>query len=190
MNPKKKKFDLIKNILFYVLAFLLAGYLLVDIIAPEKTVSIFGVKSFVIVSDSMEPTINVSDAVVVMKINPDKLLPGDIITFEAYLPDLGQRAYVTHYIGEIIPDGDGYIFKTNGEGVTEFDQWTDEDGLDVEITEEDIIGIVAFKIPKAGHVFKIIQDPVMLGLIVINVGIIIYIIHYIRKNKTKESDKE
>jgi len=190
MKSEKKTFNLIKNILFYLLAFLLASYLIVDLIVPEKTVSIFGVKTFVIISDSMEPTINVNDAVVVRKINPEKLLPGDIITFEAYLPDLGLRAYVTHYIGEVIPTGDGYIFKTLGEGVTDFDQWKDESGEDEEITDEALIGLVAFRVPKAGHIFKIIQDPILLSLIVVNVGIIIYIIHYIKKSKTKEINKE
>ena len=190
MKSEKKSFNLIKNILFYLLAFLLASYLIVDLIVPEKTVSIFGVKTFVIVSDSMEPTINVNDAVVVRKIDPEKLIPGNIITFEAYLPDLGQRAYVTHYIGEIIPTSDGFIFKTLGEGVMDYDQWKDELGTAEEITEDSLIGIVAFRIPKAGHVFKIIQDPILLSLIVVNVGIIIYIVHYIKKTKTKEIDKE
>jgi len=135
----KKK---IKNIIFYVLAILLSLYLIVDIMVPD--VSIFGFKTFVIVSPSMEPEINVNDAVMVRKIKVENLDSGDIITFKVYIPELGQRAYVTHYLGEKIDTETGLVFKTHGEGDLSYDEWQDEAGNLVDITEEDFIGIVVF----------------------------------------------
>ena len=182
----KKK---IKNIIFYVLAILLSLYLIVDIMVPDKTVSIFGFKTFVIVSPSMEPKINVNDAVMVRKSKIENLDSGDIITFKAYIPELGQTAYVTHYLGDKTRTETGWILKTHGEGDLTFDQWTDADGNAVDVTEEDVIGVVAFTIPKAGHFFKIFQDPIMFLLITVNIGIVIYIVYYIKKTKKSESDK-
>lgn len=184
-NMKKK----IKNILFYVIAILLSMYLIVDIMVPDKTVSIFGFKTFVIVSPSMEPKINVNDAVMVRKIKIENLAAGDIITFKAYIPELDHMAYVTHYLGEKIKTETGWVFKTHGEGDLSFDEWQDEEGNPIDIKEEDIIGIVAFTIPSAGHLLKIFQDPIMLLLITVNIGIVVYIVHYIKKNKKDESDK-
>lgn len=182
----KKK---IKNIIFYVLAILLSLYLIVDIMVPDKTVSIFGFKTFVIVSPSMEPKINVNDAVMVRKSKIENLDSGDIITFKAYIPELGQTAYVTHYLGDKTRTETGWILKTHGEGDLSYDEWQDEAGNPVDITEDDFIGIVAFTIPKAGHFLKIFQDPIMFLLITVNIGIVVYIVYYIKKTKKSESDK-
>ncbi|MFA7076180.1 MAG: S26 family signal peptidase [Candidatus Izemoplasmatales bacterium] len=190
---KAKLFTKIKNIIFYAIVIFLGSYLVFDMIAPDLTVSVFGFKTYVIISPSMTPEINVNDAVLVRKANLDKLNAGDIITFKAYIPELKKYSYVTHYIGDVISTDDGMIFKTHGylEEIEEedFDVWEDKDGNTVNITEDDVLGIVAFKIPKAGHVIRIFQDPVMLLLIFVNIGVIAYVVHYYRKTK-QTTDKE
>ncbi|MGD9964386.1 MAG: signal peptidase I [Candidatus Izemoplasmatales bacterium] len=191
MNKRNK--NLFRNIIFYVLVILIAGYLVFDSISPDNTVKFFGFKSFVVISPSMKPTINVNDAVMVRKIDDSKIVPGDIITFKAYLPDLGDYSYVTHYVGEKIKVGDEYIFYTHGEGTEEgeYDDWINPEGEDVDITSSDVIGVVAFKIPYAGHLLRIVQDPILLALILVNIGVVVYIIHYVKSNKKiqKDSDK-
>ena len=141
-----KYLKLIKNILFYAVVFFLASYLLVDAFATDKTVTVFGFKAYVIASPSMEPTLNVNDVVVVKKADIDEIISGDIITFKAYLPDLGDYGYVTHYVGLVIGEGEDKIFKTHGEGLDEYDVWVNSDGSPDEVTVDDIIGNYGFKI--------------------------------------------
>jgi signal peptidase len=182
---KKSRLSLIKNILFYVLAIFLVSYLVFNVVAPEKTVEVYGFKTFVIISPSMQPTINVNDAVMVRKINPDNLEVGDIITFEAYLSDLGDTSYVTHYLGSKEEVNGKIIFKTHAEGTEALDEWKDEFDNPVDITEDDLIGKVAFRIPKAGYVINLLSDPIMLLLLGLNIGIIVYIVHYVKASKKK-----
>lgn len=188
-----KYFKLVKNVIFYAVVIFLAGYLLVDAFAADKTVQVFGFKAYVVKTPSMVPTLNVNDAVIVTKVDVDKIDQGDIITFKAYLPDLGSEAYVTHYVGEVIGEGEDKIFKTHGEGDEEFDVWVNSDGSSDEVTVDDIIGTYGFKISKAGNFFKIIQDPVMVGLLVVNGLLIAIIIKYYKstkKTEVKNNDEE
>jgi signal peptidase I len=184
-----KYWKLIKNIIFYAVVVFLASYLLLDAFAPDKTVNVFGFKAYVIISPSMQPTLNVNDAVVVKKVDIDNITEGDIITFKAYLPDLGSEAYVTHYVGEVIGEGEDKIFKTHGEGEEDFDIWVNSDGSSDEVTVDEIIGIYGFKIANAGKVFRIIQDPVMVGLLVVNVLLVVIIVKYYQNTKKIEEVK-
>ena len=181
-NMRKLAIKRILNIAFYTLVIFLTSYLIFDYIAPEKTVDIFGFKIFVVDSPSMEPTLRVNDAVVVFKTKASKIDEEDIITFEVYLPDLQAKSYVTHYVGEIIDANNQTIYKTHGEG-SEIDEWEDEDGNPIEIVMENIIGKVAFKIPGAGHVIKLLKDPVMVLLLASNIAIIVFIFYYVKKQK-------
>ena len=185
-----KYVKLIKNILFYAVVIFLASYLLVDAFATDKTVKVFGFKAYVIASPSMVPTLNVNDAVVVKRADIDEINPGDIITFKAYLPDLGEMGYVTHYVGLVIGEGDDKIFKTHGEGLEEYDIWVNSDGSPDEVTVDDIIGTYGFKITNAGRFFRIVQDPVMVGLLVANVTLFVLIFKYYKSTKIEEEKNE
>lgn len=179
---KKMTFKKILNIAFYLLVIFLTSYLVFDFIAPDKTVSIFGFKTYVVDSPSMEPTLNVNDAIVVIKTKETKINAGDIITFKVYLPDLGSEGYVTHYVEEIITSEDTIIYKTQGED-SETDEWEDSEGNPIDISGEDIIGRVSFKISGAGHVIKILRDPIMVLLLAVNIAVVVFIVYYIKKQK-------
>jgi signal peptidase len=184
-NMKKKIVKITANIVFYLVAIFLASYFVVNLIIPDKTVSIFGFKTYIIISPSMAPTFNVGDAVMVTKVDPEDLNPDDIISFKVYLKDLGDEAVVTHYLGETQTIGDEVIYKTHGEGDIVYDKWVDENDNPIEITEDMIIGRVAFNIPKGGNFFLMFQDPVMLLLIALNIGVIVFIVAYYKKNRKK-----
>ncbi|MDT8336231.1 MAG: S26 family signal peptidase [Candidatus Izemoplasmatales bacterium] len=159
-----------------------------NVIAPEKTVEVYGFKTFVIISPSMEPTINVNDAVMVRKIDQDKLNVGDIITFEVYLSDLGASSFVALYLGAKEEVDGELIFKTHAEGTLEFDEWKDKFDNPVKITKDFIIGKVAFKIPKAGYLINFLSDPIILLLLGLNIGIIVYIVYYIKTSKKNKNE--
>lgn len=177
----------IKNILFYVFVFFISSYIILEVFAPTKTVDLLGFKSYVIISPSMEPDIMVNDLIVIRKTNEEKLDIGEVITFSVYIPELGRKNAVTHYIGDIIEINGETIYKTQGANkeIDEFDQWKNEDNEPIEITYDDIEGRVALVIPKFGHVVNIISDPISLGLLFIN-GFIIYLLIKVFKSKEKE----
>jgi signal peptidase I len=185
------------NIAFYILASLLTLFVLMEIFFPDQAIDIIGFRNYAVVSDSMEPEININDVVVVRKIDLDKLEPGDKITFYTYLPTIYddedgntiyQRSVVTHYLGEITSDAEGNIYKTYGiknNPEFDFDNWKDQNGQPSEIRDEDIIGIVMFKIPWIGTIsmfFRaIFTSPIMLFLIALNITIIVVLIKVLKK---------
>lgn len=192
---------IIGNILFYGLAGLLLFSIIIELFSPDKTIEIIGFKGFVVVSRSMEPVIHVNDIVIVTKIDDEDLEVGDIISFYAYLPttekdDQGntiyQKSVVTHYLGELIDDQDRTIIKTYGTANVEgeFDTWKDQEGNPIDLTTEDILGRVAFKIPYVGFIllFGIIltQNPIFLGLVVLNIIIVWVLIKVLKKPKEKQ----
>ncbi|MFA7561747.1 MAG: signal peptidase I [Candidatus Izemoplasmatales bacterium] len=180
---KKNKLTLIRNNILYLFIAIFAFYLIFDLIAPDKTVSVFGFKIYTVSSPSMEPTLMVDDAVLVVRTDVDKLVENkDIITFKAYIPELGEEDVVTHYFAGVIDTDDTLSYKTRGE-TSEIDEWKDSEGNPVDIKREDIIGKVSFKLPYLGELIKILRDPIMVILIVINIGIIIYTVKLIKSRR-------
>lgn len=180
---------IISNTIFIIIVLFLLSHILVDIFIPEKTIDIFGFKTYVIVSSSMDPDIKINDLVVITKVKEEKLEVDDVITFKVYIPELQEYSYVTHYIGEINTDEDTIIYETQGanKDVGDYDNWTDDLGNDYDITYNDIEGKMLFKIPYAGYVSNIFKDPILLGLVILNIGIIVLIIKLIKSTK-KESN--
>lgn len=177
----------IKNIIFYVFIFFITSYIILEVFMPSKTVDVIGFKSYVIVSPSMEPDIMVNDLVIIRKTKEDALEVRDKITFDVYIPELGRKNAVTHYIGDIVEVDGEVIYKTQGAGKQfgDFDEWEDQDKNPIEITYHDIEGKVALVIPKFGHVVNLLKDPISLGLFAIN-GIIIYLLIHMLKTKKEE----
>jgi signal peptidase I len=164
---------------FYLVAGLLVVYLFVSIAIPAATMNVFGFRTFVVVSPSMEPDIMVYDMIVVRRPDVEELEAGDAITFFVHIPELNEKSYVTHYIGEITENESGQrIYKTidasgDPEDPDDYDEWTDASGNPVDITDEDIEGVLWFVIPRLGFLVAMLRDPLFLGLLVIN-GTVLY----------------
>lgn len=100
--------------------------------------------TYIIVSPSMVPTIEVSDAIVIKREDPKKLKVGDIITFNSNDPRYSGIT-ITHRIVKIDKSQDGkLLFQTKGDA---------NNAVDMSYTKEsDVYGKVLFKIPKLGYV--------------------------------------
>lgn len=197
---KVKKTKLIKAIIFYALTIFLGGYIIFGFFASAKqTVNVFYFKGFRVGTSSMEPVLNVNDVVIARKVKQDNLKIGDIITFETYVYEFGkiEKVIVTHYIGDIQELEGKTIYKTQGYQFKDTDSydevWVNKDKEPVEIEFENIIGKYAFKIPAVGALIVFIQtifkDPILLGLVVLNITIIVVIIKMIGKKKNKEQEQ-
>lgn len=189
--------SLILKYSFYAIAGVLIIYILVSIAIPDRTMNVFGFRSFVVVSSSMEPDIDRYDMIVVTKPEQDELKVRDAITFSAYIPEVQSFSYVTHYIGEIVETPDGSVYyETQGASKDpgDYDNWTDGNGNSVNITFDDIEGKYLFRIPKVGYVVTMLRDPIFVALLFIN-GFIFYAIYrYImhileeKKEQKKKTD--
>ena len=106
-NKKSAIKDYIKTGFFFLITGVLVLYISINVFMPEHTVKVFGFKPYVVITDSMEPVINVNDLIVVTNPKVDELVEEDIITFYADINYDGEKEVVTHYIYSINENTDG-----------------------------------------------------------------------------------
>lgn len=153
---------LCKSFLYAVLSLmivisLLFGIYYVDLLTNVKSGNynfpIFG--SYVILTQSMVPTINVNDAVLVKRSDVNDVKVGDIITFSS-IDSAYNGLTITHRIVGKQNDKNGnYIFRTKGDNNPVDDRSY--------VPFNNIYGKVIFKMPKIGYLQQLISRP--LGLI-------------------------
>jgi signal peptidase len=131
---------------------------------------------YVVSSGSMVPNLNVNDILVVRDGNSfQDLKVGDIIVFDR--PDGADRVIV-HRVAEMFDDSEGnhQIIRTKGDAND-----GSIPGTDFPIREDDYIGKVAYVIPGAGVVTKILSPPV--NYIIIAAIIALMVVTQISKRK-------
>ena len=139
--------------------------------SPNKTPSFLGLKTYTIISGSMEPEIKIGDIVIVKEISDDKLKNGDIISFRQ-----GQSV-VTHRIVDINKNEKKYITKGDNNNV--------EDSQDIDFAL--IEGKVICKIPFLGKIAQMLQGKIT--VIVIALMAYIYFSHASKINSIKNRRK-
>ena len=108
-----------------------------------------GLRTFTVLSGSMEPAYPVGSMIYVKSVDPFQLKEGDVITFL-----LDEDTVATHRIVDIVPDDeeDSVIrFRTKG------DANDAEDGSLVHC--RNVVGTPIFTIPKLGFFADYIQHP-------------------------------
>ena len=150
---------------------------------PSMTIKVFQFKPYVVITESMEPVLNVNDLIIVYNPNVDKLEVEDIITFEADIDYNGTKEIVTHYIYSITEDGEGNLkFRTIREGGTVPDTWI--------LSEDDVIGVYGFKISQLGVFIKFVKSPFGIAAILVNIGVIVAIVVLVKSDKKKTETKK
>lgn len=179
----------LRNVLFYAVSIFLMLFIVLELLMPSKTIDYLGVKTYVVLTPSMEPEIMVDDMIVVRRVDAEELEVGDVISFQVYIRDLGEEAVVTHYIGDILEEDGKTIYKTIGANAEEgdYDLWLDRNNEEIQITDEDIVGKLLVRLPYLGHGVKIVRSPVMLGLIGLNILIIYLLVRVIRYKPKNEN---
>ena len=154
---------------------------------PEKPPAVLGITPMVVLSGSMSGTaeghIEVGDLVFVGKAEPAELKTGDVIAF------MEGDVVVTHRIIEIQTAEDGARqFITKGDA---------NNAIDLRpVTEEQLVGIYQFRIPKVGDFALFLQEP--LGMVLfIGVplfGFVIYDLlrrrHYANREEQRTAELE
>ncbi len=152
---KKKKSKFV-SILQYIIIIAMVAFNILFVSKaiknPNKTPDLFGIKTFVIISGSMEPNINIGDMVIV-KIADEPYMVGDIIAFRE-----GNTVIVHRIVKKI--DEDGKIkYQTKGDN---------NNAVDKNLVEENRIeGVYKFKIPMVGNVFMFIYKNFVIIIIIL-----------------------
>lgn len=167
LKNKKEKNSRIRRIIIYILIIPLILYNVIILFQVffygNTTPDIFGYKTFVIISGSMIPTLNIGDIAVVKNLDKNDVKIGDVISYRE------GNAVITHRVTSITEDGQ---YKTKGDANNK------EDINNVPV--ENIEGVFSFKISKLGYLILFIQNK--FGIITI--AVILYILY--ANNKKKE----
>lgn len=130
---------------------------------------------FNIISESMEPTINVNDLIIIQECPEEEIQKGDIITYKKE-----SGTIVTHRITKINKENGKSIYTTKGDN--------NEVEDDEKIEYDQVHGIYLFKIKGIGKIVQNLQkNNVLISVILI---IIIFIIIKNGNDKKKETRKK
>lgn len=213
-SKTKKIIKLVFKILGYIFLIYFGAYILIDAFFPKSTLGIFGYKSYVVRSYSMTPMYNRGDIVFLTYKDQDKIVEGDVITFQAIGRALTTDdkqvkldSEFTHHVAEIDKSGEVYLFRTmpheagnwdkhlahlEDETLPDgtYDKWyvtiaEDDDELTDWVSFDAVVGVVSGSLPYVGKVSLFLtekagfNDPIMFGLVVINIVIVYLIIKLI-----------
>ncbi len=139
--------------------------------------------TYVIVSESMVPTIMVNDAIVTKRVDDYSLEIGDIITFSSN-DNFYKGLTVTHRIIGVQQLSDGSnVYRTKGDN----NVLADSSLVDL----DSVYGRVVFKIPKIGYVKKFVSSTsgFIISIIIPIVFVVVYEILRIKKLIRQQNDE-
>lgn len=176
-----------KKILYYilflviVLPFLIFNLTLIikSKLYPDKIADFMGYKPFIVMSGSMETTINIGDLVIVKKVNSGSIHAGDIIAFK------NGNIVISHRVKEVINDSGTYKFKTKGDNNNVADDFI--------VNSDAIEGIFVNKIPGLGSILLFLGKPIgllMVILVIIIVSTALYFVKFGYSTKDAELMRE
>ena len=176
-----------KKILYYilflviVLPFLIFNLTLIikSKLYPDKIADFMGYKPFIVMSASMETTINIGDLVIVKKVNSSSIHAGDIIAFK------NGNIVISHRVKEVINDSGIYKFKTKGDNNNVADDFI--------VSSDAIEGIFVNKIPGLGSILLFLGKPIgllMVILVIIIVSTALYFVKFGYSTKDAELMRE
>ena len=141
------------------------------ILIPDKTPSFLGIKTYVIVSGSMQPALEIGDIVIVKEEPPEQLHVNDIISFRQ-----GQSV-ITH---RIIEKNDTKQYRTKGD----YNNAEDHQLVHYQQVEGKVVAVI----PKIGNITIFMQGKMVLISIVIL--FYIYLCYTGKRQKIKRERKE
>ena len=146
-QKKKKIKKKVINFLYVLIIPILLWNLIITVKIlqnPDKTPSIFGIKTFCIISGSMEPTLQINDIIIIKEVSKNEISEEDIITFKA------NEETITHRVKKIEKYGDEIIYITQGDA----NNIEDEN----KISFENVEGKYICRIPKVGKIVLVLKN--------------------------------
>lgn len=175
---KRKKGIFLKIVIYTITIILLYNFLIIGLteITNKRNKGILGFRAYIITTESMKPSINPGDIIVIKEAKEENLNVNDIITVKT------ETGINTHRIIRIEPDSKKrYVIKGDNNNI--------EDEGTIEIDQ--ILGKMIFRIPTLGKVAKALQDEVyVIIIIIILLQIFIHYQNTQEKNRIRREKKE
>jgi len=128
----------------------------------------------VVSSESMVPTLNVGDIILVRGVDPQQITVGTIIIFHS--PSNYEMAIV-HRVVQIDNEGGEIFFRTKGDHNPGPDGW--------QVPAKNLIGVYVAKVPYVGLLSLQLRGPVGVTIIIMLVALIIAIEYRESKGQSK-----
>ena len=151
---KKGKKISIMNLICIIILIILIPIICISIIVfidsvrnKDEIPSFFGWKPFIVLSDSMEKTINTGDLAITKEVDPAEIAENDIISYKTK-----DNIVITHRVVGIQENNGEKYYITKGDNNSQNDE-----GL---VTEKQIEGKYQFKLNGLGNVAMFIQTPI------------------------------
>lgn len=120
--------------------------------------SIGGYSVLRVLTGSMEPTISTNSLILVEKLSPDAVQPGDVISFYSADPQL-HGALNTHRVVSVETAASGYVFTTRGDANTLPDPYP--------VTQAALVGRVIGSSAWLGSAVAFLANPLAFVLLIL-----------------------
>ena len=175
MDKRRKRIELSKKTFVMIIYIFLIPVIFYNIMIivqaatnPRETPCVFGVKTFVIISGSMEPSLEIGDVVVIKEFPKEELQIGDVISFR------NGQSIITHRITDVKKDKNGKIsFETKGDNNNIKDKNF--------VKFDDVEGKMVGKIPFVGKATILLKNKIIIIII-----LMIFYMMYIHNAKVEE----
>lgn len=176
INRRKKNAKIIKKVMEIIAIILIYNIILIAISSENKIslINIFGYKSFIIKTNSMEPTIDINDVIITKKVQEEEIKVQDIITF------LKDNEVITHRITKIETENNIKKYTTKGDNNNVEDSF--------KITYDNIEGKHILTIPNLGIIVKVLENQIIFLIVLLIV--LIYMFFRIQNQEKKEIRRE
>ena len=150
-------------------------------VSPEKYPTFLGYAPMIVLTDSMYPSIQKGDLIIVKETDAERLQEGDVISF--FDPDSTTNSVVTHRIVRV-DYANGLSFVTKGDA---------NNAEDTPVPAEKVVGLYQSKIKGAGNVAMFLKEPAGLVVCVALPMILLVVYELLRRrkyHKAKEQDTQ
>jgi len=137
------------NVLTGVLVILivLAGFSMVQARRnPGSVTFILGYKPMTVLTGSMSPLLAPGDVIFIRRVSPESVKVGDVVTYRQ-----DSSTFITHRVIEVVNEDGAAAFRTKGDANN-----VEDSSL---VHSDQILGALAFKIPKGGYIANFARSP-------------------------------
>lgn len=121
---------------------------------PGEPPHIFGYQPFTVLSNSMNPSFETGDLVIIKKVPASNVTEGDVITFQE-----GTGKFITHRVVEVTKQNGNFRFVTKGDNNN-----VNDDNV---VTSSELLGKKVFLLKNGGLIAKFVGSPFGFMLFVI-----------------------
>ena len=173
INKRKENVKIAKKVIEIIAIILIYNVILIAISSANKMniINVFGYKSYIIKTNSMEPTIGINDVVIAKKVEKKEIKKGDVITF------LQDGEVITHRITQIDEEGN-YTTKGDNNNIEDI----------FKITYDNIEGKHVLTIPYLGAIVLALDNKIV--FLIITLIVLIFMFITILNEEKKENRRE